>query len=287
MSEGAPWVVDVTEDNFQQRVLEESHQRPVVLDFWAPWCAPCRALGPVLEKLIAQRQGAVLLARVNTDDAPQLAQHFRIEAIPAVKAVRNGTLIHEFEGVLPEADLRSFLDAITSPEAGGPLVQARSLEVEQPGEAEALYRKVLEEDSDNAQARVGLARVLLAGGRADEVEELLAPVGSDEEVGAEAERLLAQLYFHRVAGTLADEAALRQRIEADPRSARPRYELGCVLARRGDYPEALPMLLSAGERDAALASGEVREAMVKVFYLLGADHPLANEYRTRLARLLY
>jgi putative thioredoxin len=287
MSEGAPWVVDVTEGDFQQMVLDESHRRPVVVDFWAPWCGPCRALGPVLEKVVAGRAGAVLLARVNTDEAPGLAQYFRIAAIPAVKAFRNGTLVHEFEGVLPESALRSFLDAISSAEAGGALARAQALEAEQPAQAEALYRKVLEEDSDSAEARVGLARVLLAQGRTGEVEDLLAPVGSEGPAGAEAERLLARLYFDRASRDLADEDTLRKRVQADPKAATPRHEVGCVLARRGAYPEALEMLFSAAERDPALAAGAVREAMVQVFHALGNDHRLANDYRGRLARLLY
>jgi putative thioredoxin len=287
MSEGAPWVVDVTEADFQEVVLAESHRRPVVVDFWAPWCGPCRALGPVLEKLVAERQGAVLLARVNTEEAPRLAQYFRIEAIPAVKAFRNSTLVYEFEGVLPEAQLRSFLDAISAGEAGGPLAEAESLEAGQPAEAEALYREALAQDAENTPARLGLARVLLAQGQTGEVEEVLAPVGSEGEVGAEAERLLAVLYFQTVSRDFADEATLRRHVGADPKAATPRYELGCVLARRGAYPEALEMLLSAAERDAGLAAGAARKAMVKVFYALGADHPLANDYRTRLARLLY
>jgi putative thioredoxin len=289
MSQSAsPWVRDVGEADFQQQVIDSSFERPVVVDFWAPWCGPCRALSPVLERLVAERQGRVLLAKVNTDEAPQLAAYFRISAIPAVKIIHQGQLVHEFEGVMPEASLRQLLDALApggAPEAEAG--RAEALEAKRPAEAERAYRQKLKEDPDSPEARVGLARVLLAQGKTDEVEDLLAPVGSEGEVGAEAERLSAQLYLRRAAEGLPDEARLRKRVSADPKDAQARLELGLVLARRGDYPAALEALLSAAERDPKLAPGKVREAMVKVFYALGTDHPLSNQYRAKLAGLLY
>jgi putative thioredoxin len=286
MSEG-PWVVNVTEANFEDVVVNGSFERPVVVDFWSPRCGPCRVLGPLLERLVNERQGEVLLAKVNTDTAPALAEYFQIEAIPAVKTFRNGQLIHEFEGALPEKSLRAFLNEIAPAAQDDLTQQARALEETRPAEAERLYRAALQENTDDMQARVWLARLLLAQNNLDEVETLLGPVPTEGEVGAEAERLKAQLAFKRSAPGVADEKALRARIAADPRAAEPRYELGCVLAGRGDYPGALEMLLSAAERDYKLASGKVREMMVKVFYALGANHPLSNEYRNKLARLLY
>jgi len=286
MSAG-PWVVDVTEANFEELVLNASFERPVVVDFWAPWCAPCRALGPILERLVNERQGAVLLAKVNTDAAPALAEYFQIEGIPAVKAFRDGQLTREFSGVQPEGMLRAFLDEIVLPPQPSLTQQALALEAERPDEAERLYREALLENTDDMVARVGLARVLLAQNKPDEVEAVLEPVGTEGEVGAEADRLKAQLAFSRTSPGTPDEATLRQRIAAEPKAAEPRYELGCVLAGRGDYEAALEMLLSAAELDYKLAGGKVREMMVKVFYALGANHALSNEYRNKLARLLY
>jgi putative thioredoxin len=288
MSEAtSPWVVDVAEADFQRDVLEASRGRPVVVDFWAPWCQPCLLLGPLLERLVAERRGEVVLARVNVDEAPALAQHFGIASIPAVKAFRDGRPVLEFEGLLPEAHLRAFLDQVGPGEADRLAGRARALEAARPAEAERLYRQALGQEPNDASARVGLARVLLGQDRTDEVEALLEPVGSEGELGAEAERLKARLFLRRAAGGLGEEAALRRRLAGEPDNAALRYELGCVLAARGDYPAALEALLAAGERDPGLAAGKVREAMVKVFYALGADHPLANDYRARLARLLY
>jgi putative thioredoxin len=288
MSEAASaWVFDVTEADFERAVLQASRARPVLVDFWAPWCDPCRMLGPLLERLVAERRGEVLLAKLNVEEAPTLAERYAISSIPAVKAFRDGRVWREFVGLLPEDYLRAFLDEVVPSAADRLASQAAPLEASDPAAAERLYREVVEKDRNHLGARVGLARVLLAQGQTDEIEALLEPVGSDGEVGAEAERVLARLRLQRLAGAVGDEAAARRRLAAEPESARRHFELGCALAVKGDLAGALPELLEAAERDPKLASGPAREAMVQVFYLLGVDHPLANEYRAKLARLLY
>ena len=287
MSEvAAAWVFDVSEADFDRAVLQASRAKPVLVDFWAPWCGPCRMLGPLLERLVAERRGEVLLAKLNVDEAPTLAGRYAVSSIPAVKAFRDGRVWREFVGLLPEEYLRAFLDEVVPSAADRLATQAAALEASDPAAAERLYREAVEEDRNNLLARVGLARALLAQGKTDEIEVILEPVGSEGEVGAEAERLLARLYL-RQAGAVGGEAAARARLAAEPESARRHFELGCALAAKGELADALPELLAAAERDPKLASGAAREAMVKVFYLLGVDHPLANEYRAKLARLLY
>jgi putative thioredoxin len=280
------WVYDVTEANFEQDVLEASHQHPVVVDFWADWCGPCRTLGPILERLVNERGGRVTLAKVNTEDAPGLAQAFRIKAIPAVKIIYQGQLIHEFEGVQPEPALRELFDQL-APDADPALTRAQSEEHASPARAEKHYRDILADQSDNDEARLGLARVLLAQERYDEVSAVLEPVSSSGAAGTEADRIKAHLYLARLCKDLPDEATLRTTVAAEPKNAAARVDLGIRLACREEYEQALAMLLSAAELDFKLASGRAREAMVQVFYALGSNHPLANDYRGRLARLLY
>src|SRR5437764_9511840 len=173
----AAWVVDVTADTFQQLVIDASRERPVVVDFWAPWCGPCRTLGPVLEALAAEMGGAFLLAKINTDENPELAGAFQVNGIPAVYAVRDGQLVSRFEGLLPEDQVRRFLAEVIGGGGGSPAETALELEGRDPAAAQAAYREVLAADPNDFAARVGLARVLLAGGgHAAQAAELLAPV---------------------------------------------------------------------------------------------------------------
>jgi putative thioredoxin len=282
----ADWVFDATEADFEQAVIEQSHRRPVIVDFWAEWCHPCRMLGPVLERLVKERAGQVALAKVNVDQCPDLAAAFRIESIPAVKAIRDGRLVLQFEGVLPEAQLRQFLDQLSPSEGLKELDRAEAQEARNPSAAERSYRDLIAQEPDNNAARVGLARVLLDQGKTDEVPDILAPVGGEGELGAEAARLLARLELGKMAAGL-DEAEVRRRLGAAPESPPALLDAGLLAAARGQYEPALRYLLGAAERDPALAAGRARQAMVQVFYGLGASHPLANEYRARLAQLLY
>jgi len=287
MSEKAsPWIVHVTEADFQQVVVDGSHEHPVVVDFWAPWCAPCRQLALVLEPLIEERKGAVVLAKVNVDDCPNLAAYFRIEGIPAVKAFRDGALVLQFEGVLPRQHLQAFLDRIATG-GDGQQAEAEAEEEADPGKAEQRYRAALQKDTNDEKARVGLARALLDQNKTSEILEILEPLSSAGDVGMEADRIKAQLALREQARDLGTEAEARRRLAISPTSASARYELGCVLAASGKYEEALALLLSAAEEDCKVAPTKIRDAMVKIFYALGSSHPLADEYRTKLARLLY
>jgi putative thioredoxin len=287
VSDERSWVLDVAEADFEREVIERSKSVPVVVDFWAPWCGPCRALGPVLERLAAERNGEFVLAKVNTDESQQLAAAFRIESIPAVKAIKNGQVVLEFEGVLPEPALRDFLDRVCPSEAERRAQKARELEASDPAAAEALYRGVVEGERPPDAARVGLARVLLARGQDAEAVELLRRLPPGGPEAAEVDRLTALLFVKEQARGLADEAELRRRMAAEPENAEVRYELGCVLAAGERYPEALEILLSAAERDKKLATSKVREVMVKVFQLVGVRSELAGEYRDKLRMVLY
>jgi putative thioredoxin len=278
--------MDVEEADFERAVIERSRQQPVMVDFWAPWCGPCRMLGPVLEKLIEERAGAILLAKVNIDNAQNLAMAYGVEAIPAVKAFRDGRLVLEFLGVLPEAQLREFLDRLLPTEADRLTRQAADAEASNPAEAEHLYRRALEMDRNQDGALLGLARLLIARDQAAEASELLGRIHGGEQA-AEAEGLQTVLALRERSRSFGDEAAARLRQAAEPENAQARYELGCVLAAKGQYAEALAMLLSAAERDRKLAGALVRETMVQIFHAIGVRSPLADEYRDKLSRLLY
>ncbi len=276
------WIFAVDQGDFDNAVLQRSHVVPVVVDFWAPWCGPCRLLAPVLENLIDERQGEVLLAKVNIDDNQELAAQYGIMSIPTVIAFRGGQPVLDFMGLLPDYQIREFLDRLSPSEADRLTSQAKAVEETDPARAEQLYRQAVARDARHEAAPLGLARVLIAQGQDPQAREILENLAAGEEV----DRLKARMALRELA-QLADETTARQRLEADPNNALARYEIGCVLAAAAQYPEALDMLLSAGERDAKLAAAKVREAMVHIFQIIGVTSPLANEYREKLSAMLY
>jgi putative thioredoxin len=287
MSDDAAWVFNVTEQDFEAKVLARSRETPVVVDFWAPWCAPCRALAPVLEKLVDQRGGGVLLAKVNTEDEQRLAMSFRIDVLPTVIAFRDGKPVNEFVGMLPESELNAFLDGLAPSEADKQAAAAGKLEQANPAEAERLYRAALAADPDKDSVILGLARVLIARGQDAETADLLERVGVHGEPGAEAAKLGALVWLRQKAAQVSDEAELRRKVEAEPKNAAARHDLGLRLAAAGQYQAALDLLLAAGALDRKLAADQVREAMVKIFHIVGVRSELADSYRDKLSALLY
>jgi putative thioredoxin len=281
------WIVNVEDTSFQREVIDRSHQTPVVVDFWATWCGPCRALTPVLEKLIEERQGEVVLAKVNVDEAQESAARFQISSIPAVIAFKDGQPVLDFIGLLPEPHVREFLDRLVPTAAERLVGQAQAVEKTNPTEAEKLYRQALAADRNLETAMLGLARLLIDQGKNADAREVLENVGVGGALGAEAERLNGLLTLRELAQPFGTEADARRRFDAQPGNPGASYELGCVLAAAGRYPEALELLLGAGRRDADLARSKVREAMVTIFQIIGVRNPLADEYRDKLTTLLY
>jgi putative thioredoxin len=279
------WIRDVDDGQFEADVLERSKELPVVVDFWAAWCGPCRVLGPVLERLAVEGNGRFLLAKVDVDRSPRRAQAFGVRGIPAVMAFRHGQLVAEFTGAIPEEAVRQFLDRICPSDADLLFEKAEAREGSD-GEVESLYREVLRLDPGHQGATLGLAEALLARGEAAEAEELSEALVPGGPLGERIDNLKAALRV-REARPDATESDLRKKLEASSDRGPILLELGKLLAAERRYEEALQALYQAAESSPELAQGEAKERMVDLFHIVGVRSALADEYRTKLSRLLY
>jgi putative thioredoxin len=245
--------VDVTESTFHEEVIERSKTIPVVVDFWAAWCGPCRQLAPLIEQIAERREGEVVLAKVDIDANPALAQEWAIQSIPAVKGFRHGAVVAEFVGLQPAATIESFFNRVI-PSAVDKLVAA--------GDEDSL-REALVRDAGSTAARVALGRILIDTDRRDEALEVLAPATHDTvAAGLVARARLAEIDAPDIAAALAA-------LDRDDREAALTHLLDAVRATSGD------------DRDT------VRAAMVGIFLELGDQHPLTVRFRRRLSQALY
>jgi putative thioredoxin len=279
-------VIDVDEGTFAREVLERSNEVPVVVDFWARGCGPCRLLGPMLEDLARERGGAFVLAKVDIDRAPGLAERYEVQSVPAVKAFRQGAPRDEFVGLKPLPELRRWLERVCPDAVEQEALEASAREAHDPVGAEAAYRRVLAARPRHERASVGLVRLLLARGQDEEARTALRAVAPGVELRDEVERLEAVVALRTLGRSVGPADAARDLLARED-TADARYRLGCALAAEARYPEALEALLEAARRDKKLGASKVREAMVQVFFAVGARDPLADRYRSELARTIY
>jgi putative thioredoxin len=283
-----PHVVDVATSDFQASVVEESRRRPVVVDFWASWCGPCRILGPILEKLAGEFSGAFLLAKIDTEANPELATQYRIQSIPNVKVFRDGELTDEFFGALPEDEVRSFLKRHCPSAADLKFETAvQELHAGRVEQAVDLLRQTLQEDPLHTPALFELGRALAIEGKTEEARQHWdrIPVSSDQ--WEQAQTMKRVLDFEAVCDSERSPADWAAFAAAQPENLEARYGHGCCLALEGEYRPALEEFLFVVSRDKSYNEQAARKAMLTIFTLAGERSELSEEFRKRLAQVLF
>jgi putative thioredoxin len=285
-------VIDTTTQTFTRDVLDESRKRPVLVDFWAPWCGPCRTLGPIIEKAVAATNGAVRLVKMNIDDHPSIAGQLGIQSIPAVIAFQNGQPVDGFIGALPEAQVKAFIDRVAGP--AGPsdaeLLVAEGEELLAAGDIPAAaehFGAALKGDPQSVAAAAGLARALIARGDLDQARQTLALVPESAANDPKVAAARAQLELAAQTEKLGDAAPLEARIAADANDHQARFDLALLLNGRGDREAAAEQLLEIVRRSRSWEDEKARKQLLQFFEAWGPMDPATLYGRRRLSSMLF
>jgi putative thioredoxin len=290
-AEGA-LIKDSDTRHFMDDVIQASRDQPVIVDFWAPWCGPCKQLGPVLERVVNNAGGKVRLVKINIDENPELAQQLRIQSIPMVYAFKGGQPVDGFAGALPESQIKVFVERLTGPLGPGPtevgLEQARAAVVAgQLDVAAQIYQRLLDQDPGSPEVLGGLARCHIARGRPAAAREVLEQVPSEHANHVEVDGARAALSLAEEAGTLADVGELNARLAADDNDHPARLDLATALFLRGQPEAAIEHLLAIVRKDREWQDQAARRQLIKFFDALGPRHPVTVSGRRKLSTVLF
>lgn len=274
-------VIEVQEATFESDVIQKSFEKPVVVDFWAAWCGPCRMLGPILEKLANEPSSEFILAKVDVDSNPGLSMRYGVQGIPAVKAFRDGEIAGEFVGAQPEPMVRDFLKGIAPSKADLSFNAAEEMLINRRwNDAEAIYRELLEQDSTNTIVKLGLARSLIGQGQSMEAKSILEELLEDSASYAQAERLIPVADYVSLMDEQENNSVELTVVEAQ-------YRQAARLLGQGKVAPAMDGLLEVLRYNKNYRSGQAKVVMLGIFELLGEEDPLTNAYRREMASVLF
>ena len=288
-------VRDVTEAEFMAEVVDASMKIPVIVDFWAPWCGPCKTLGPALEAAVGRAKGAVRMAKVNVDENQMIAGQMRVQSIPTVYAFWKGQPIDGFQGALPQSEVDAFVARVVQAaggDASGGLDEAldaadEMLEQGALSDAMQTYAAVVQEDPDNARGFAGMARVEVALGDLDRAEAILNGVPAAIAAKAEIEAVHAQIALARQAQEAGPVDALRAAVAADPTDHQARFDLALALHANGQVQEAVDELLELFRRDREWNDGAARAQLFTIFDALKPNDPVLLAGRRKLSSMIF
>jgi putative thioredoxin len=285
-------VKDITTAEFMSEVIEASQEKPVLVDFWAPWCGPCRQLAPALEKAVAATKGAVKLVKMNIDEHPEVAGQMGIQSIPAVVAFEGGRPKDAFMGALPESEIARFLEKLVGAQEPGPVEQAleeaeRLAEAGQVSEASALFGSVLQSEPQNAAALAGMGSLYLDSGDVERARAMLSAIPEEGMGEAKALSLKAAIELAEQAQDLGDASDLQRRIEDNPADYQARFDLALLYNAAGKRQDAADQLLEIVRLDRKWNDDGARNQLLQFFEAWGAADPASQAARRRLSSLLF
>ncbi|HTK78823.1 MAG TPA: thioredoxin [Rhizomicrobium sp.] len=287
------YVKDGSIETFAADVLEASREAPVIVDFWAPWCGPCKQLGPLLEKVVNEARGAVRLVKVNIDENQEIARQLRIQSIPTVYAFKNGQPVDGFMGAIPESQLRAFVQQLTGGQAGAnPAddVLAAAEDAIAAGDlatAAQAYAQALQDEPGHPKAVAGLARCYLKSGDIDRAKKTLQLVRPDGAADEAIRAVDAELKVREQAAQAGDTAELRAKLDANPNDHQARYDLAMAQDAKGDRQSAIDSLLDIVRRDRNWKEQAARKHLVTLFEAMGPTDPRTIEARRKLSSILF